>query len=141
MRVKSINFLGPIDDIEDVYNCTMDVSVTLENGLSYVVVVGTPKSVLTLMANEKSDFLSPGNPIIFLKRVTREAVEEAINAYAEENEAYRLKHYSAKLDTKTLDVLINRYFARDKFLDDLLDKGESIDIENYDLIDFIQKDS
>ena len=37
----------------------MDVSVNLENGRNYVVVVGTPKNLLRLMENEKSDFLSP----------------------------------------------------------------------------------
>ena len=50
---------------------------------------------------------------------------------------FSLKFYSAELDTKTLDVLKNRSIARDKFLDHLIEKGESIDdIENYDLIDF-----
>ena len=60
---------------------------------------------------------------------------ETIQAYAEDD-AYCLKFYSAELDTKTLDVLKDRSIARDKLLDDLLDKGQSIDIENYDLIDF-----
>ena len=113
----------------------MDVSVKLENGRTYVVVVGTPKNLLRLMENEKSDFLSPGDPIVIVKKMTKEVVEEAIQAYAEDD-AYCLKFYSAELDTKTLDVLKNRSIARDKLLDDLLEKGESIDIENYDLIDF-----
>ena len=37
---------------------------------------------------------------------------------------------------ETLYVLKNRTIARDKLLNDLLEKSESIDIENYDLIDF-----
>jgi hypothetical protein len=113
----------------------MDVSVNLENGRNYVLVVGTPKNLLRLMENEKSDFLSPGDPIVIVKKMTKEVVEEAIKAYAEDD-AYYLKFYSAELDTKTLDVLKDRSIARDKLLDDLLEKGESIDIENYDLIDF-----
>lgn len=67
--------------------------------------------------------------------MTKEVVEEAIKAYAEDD-AYCLKFYPAELDTKTLDGLKNRSIARDKLLDDLLEKGESTDIENYDLIDF-----
>jgi hypothetical protein len=59
MRVESIDFLGPIEDIEDIFDDNMDVSVTLENGLNYLLVVGTPKNLLKLMENEKSDFLSP----------------------------------------------------------------------------------
>ncbi len=53
-----------------------------------------------------------------------------------DDDAYYLKFYAVELDTKTLDVLKDRSIARDKFLDDLLEKGESIDIENYDLINF-----
>ena len=87
------------------------------------------------MENEKSDFLSPGDPIVIVKKMTKEVIEQAIRAYAEDD-AYCLKFYSAELDTKTLDVLKDRSIARDKLLDDLLDKGQSIDIENYDLIDF-----
>lgn len=119
MRVESINFLGPIEDIDDIFDYNMDVSVNLENGQNYVVVVGTPKNLLRLMENEKSDFLSPGDPIVIVKKMTKEVVEEAIQAYAEDD-AYCLKFYSAELDTKTLDVLKNRFIARDKLLDDLL---------------------
>ncbi|HEX7358079.1 MAG TPA: hypothetical protein VF270_10250 [Ignavibacteriaceae bacterium] len=135
MRVESINFLGPIEDIDDIFDYNMDVSVNLENGRNYVVVVGTPKNLLRLMENEKSNFLSPGDPIVIVQRMTKEVIEEAIQAYAEDD-AYFLKLYAAHLDTKTLDVLKDRSIARYKLLDDLLEKGESIDIENYDLIDF-----
>ena len=135
MRVESISFLSNLEDIDDIFDYNMDVSVNLENGRNYVVVVGTPKNLLRLMENEKSDFLSPGDPIIIVKKMTKEVVEEAIKAYAEDD-AYCLKFYSAELDSKTLDVLKDRSIARDKLLDDLLEKGESIDIENYDLIDF-----
>ena len=88
------------------------------------------------MENEKSDFLSPGDPIGIVKKMTKEVVEQAIQAYAADD-AYCLKFYSAELDTKSLDVLKDRSIARNKFLDHLIEKGESIDnIENYDLIDF-----
>jgi len=139
MRVESINFLGPSEDIDDIFDDNMDVSVNLENGRNYVVIVGTPKNLLRLMENEKSNFLSPGDPIVIVKKMTKEVVEEAIQAYAENN-GYYLKFYAAELDTKTLDVLKDRSIARDKLLDDLLEKGESIDIENYDLIDFDRND-
>lgn len=135
MRVESINFLSSLEDIDDIFDDNIDVSVNLENGKNYVVVVGTPKNLLTLMENEKSDFLSPGDPIVIVKKMTKEVIEEAIKAYADKD-GYFLKFYSAELDTKTLDVLKDRDIARDKHLDDLLEKGESIDIENYDLIDF-----
>lgn len=91
--------------------------------------MGTPINLLKLMENEKSDFLSSGDPIVIVKKMTKEIIEQAIKAYAKDD-AYYLKFYSAELDTKTLDVLNERSIARDKFLDDLLEKGQSIDIEN-----------
>ena len=135
MKVESITFLSDLKDVKDIFDDNMDVSVKLENGRNYVLVVGTPKNLLRLMENEKSDFLSPGDPIVIVKKMTKEVIEQAIKAYAEDD-AYCLKFYSAELDTKTLDVLKDRSIARDKLLDDLLDQGQSIDIENYDLIDF-----
>ena len=135
MKVESITFLSDLKDVKDIFDDNMDVSVKLENGRNYVLVVGTPKNLLRLMENEKSDFLSPGDPIIIVKKMTKEVIEQAIKAYAEDS-AYYLKFYSAALDTKTLDILKDRSIARYKLLDDLLDQGESIDIENYDLIDF-----
>jgi hypothetical protein len=130
IKIKSIDFLSSIEDIDDIFDDNMDVSVDLENGRNYVVVVGTPKNLLKLMENEKSNFLSPGDPIIIVKKMTKEVVEEAIKAYVDDDDAYYLKFYAAELDIKTLNVLKDRYIARDKFLDDLLEKGESIDIEN-----------
>lgn len=135
MRVKSIEFLSSFEDILDPFDCNLDAIVTLEDDLDYIIIIGTAKNLLTLMNNEKSDFLSPGDPIVIVRKMTKEIAEKAVRAYAEDN-AYYLKFYAASLDTKTLDVLKNRCIARHKLLIDLSDKGESINIDNYDLIDF-----
>jgi hypothetical protein len=135
MKIETITFFTDLEDIEDIFDYNMDMAVQLEDGHKYIVVVATQKNLLTLMDNEKSDFLSPGDPMIIVRKFTKEVVQKAIEAYAK-NQAYYLKFYAADLDIKTLNVLNDRYIARSKFLDDLLEKGESIDIENYDLIDF-----
>jgi hypothetical protein len=124
MKVESITFLSDLKDVEDIFDDNMDVAVKLDDG-----------NLLTLMNNEKSDFLSPGDPMIIVRKLTKKVVEEAIEVYAENN-GYYLKFYAAHFDIKTLNVLKDRKVARSKLLDDLLEKGESIDIENYDLIDF-----
>ena len=85
--------------------------------------------------NSKSDFLSPGDPIVIVKKITKEVIEQAIKAYPEDS-AYYLKFSAADFDTKTLDVLKDCSISRGKLFMDLLDKGQSIDVENYDLIDF-----
>ena len=135
MKIESITFFSDFRNGEDSFDDNMDVAVKLDDGHTYLVVVATQKNLLTLMDNEKSDFLSPGEPMIIVRKLTKEVVEKAIEAYAE-NDAYYLKFYAADFDVKTLNVLNDRYIARSKFLDDLLEKDESIDIENYDLIDF-----
>lgn len=56
------------------------------------------------MDYEKNDFLSPGDPMIVVKKLTKEVVEKVIEAYAE-GDAYYLKFYAAYLDVKTLNVL------------------------------------
>jgi hypothetical protein len=138
MKIESIEILS---EVENIFDDNVDVAVKLEDQHTYVVVVATQKNLLTLMDYEKSDFLSAGDPMIIVKKLTKEVIQKAIEAYAEDD-AYHLKLYAADLDIKTLDVLKNRYIARSKFIDHLLDNNESIDIENYDLIDFnINNDS
>ena len=46
MKIESINFLSSIEDIDNIFDDNMDVSVNLENGRNYVVVGGTPKNLL-----------------------------------------------------------------------------------------------
>jgi hypothetical protein len=90
MKVKSINFLSFIEDIDDISDDNIDVSVNLENGQNYVVVVGTPKNLVKLMKNEKSNFLSPGDPIVIVKKMAKEVVEEVIKAYADGNILFKV---------------------------------------------------
>ena len=135
MKVESITFLSDLKDVRDIFDDNVDVAVKLDDGHEYILVVATQKNLLILMNNEKSDFISPGDPMIIVRKLTKEVVKDAIQVYAENN-GYYLKFYAAHFDIKTLNVLKDRKVARSKLLDDLLEKGESIDIENYDLIDF-----
>jgi hypothetical protein len=121
------------------YYDNVNVSVELEDRHNYILVVGTQKNIATLMNNENSGFLSPGDPMIIVRELNKENIEKAIKAYTE-GEGYYLKFYAAQFDIKTLNVLKERTVASSKLLDDLLEKGESIDIENYDMIDFDRND-
>lgn len=132
MKYESIDFLG---EVEDIFDANIDVNVKLDNGHSYILVVATQKNLLTLMNNEKSDFLSPGDPMIIVRKLTKEVVEKAIEAYAED-EGYYLKLYGTQFDIKTLNELKEQQVAESKWLDDdddLLENDDSIDIKNSDL--------
>lgn len=74
MIVESINFLRLIEDIDDIFKYNMDVFINLENDQNYLVVVKTPKNLLKLMTNGKSDFLSPRDPIVIVNRMIKKFV-------------------------------------------------------------------
>ncbi len=63
MKVESITFLSDLKDIKDIFDDNIDVSVNLENGRNYVLVVGTPKNLLRLIDNEKVIFYLPEIPL------------------------------------------------------------------------------
>ena len=77
-------------NVKDVFDNNTDVVVKLDDGHEYVVVVATQKDLLTLMDNERSDFRFPGDPMIIVKKMTKEVVEEVIKSYAEGDAYYLL---------------------------------------------------
>ena len=123
MKVQKIEILSDLlYDLKDIEDYNSDVLVELENGQDYIVVVATPKNLLSLMNNEKSDFLSPGDPMIVVKQFTKEIIEKTIQAYAADD-AYWLKFYTSDINVKILDAI-------------KIDKGEEAILENLKLSDF-----
>jgi len=107
MIVKKISFPAPLEDVEDVYDDNLDVFVDLENGLNSTVVVATPKNLMYLMKKENSNFLSPGEPMIIVRKLTMEIIQEAIQAYAEDEDVYWLKlhHFASSIGLDRFDKL------------------------------------
>jgi len=107
MRVKKISFPIPLTNIEDIYDDNIDVFVDLENGRSYTVIVGTYKNILSLLNQENSNFLPPGEPIIMVRKLTMEVIEEAIEAYAKHRDGYWLKlhHFASFIEPTIFDKL------------------------------------
>jgi hypothetical protein len=69
MRIENITFFGNLEDVTDIFDYNMDIAVKLEDGHEYVVVVATQKNLLSLMDNERSNFLSPGDPMIIVRKI------------------------------------------------------------------------
>lgn len=123
MKVQKIEILSDLSyDLKDIEDYNSDVLVELENGQKYIVVVATPKNLLSLINNEKSDFLSPGDPMIIVKQFTEEIIEKTIQSYAA-SDAYWLKFYASHINVKILDAI-------------KIDKGEKAILENLKLSDF-----
>lgn len=89
MLVKKISFVRPtlLKEIPDIEDYNLDVFVELKDGYTYTVVIATAKNIVSLMNNEKTNFSEPGDPFIIVKKLTKEIIEEAVKAYAE-NDAY-----------------------------------------------------
>jgi len=121
MKVKEISFPIPLKDVEDIYNDNIDVFVDLENGRSYTVIVGTYQNVLSLLNQENSNFLTPGEPMIIVRKLTMEVIEEAIQAYATCGDAHWLKlyHFAPFIEPSMFDTLEKSEDARFIELDEL----------------------
>jgi hypothetical protein len=111
MLVKKISFIPPnlLEEIEDIEDYNADVLVELEDGYNYtyVVVVATIKNIESLMDKEKKNFSDPGDPFIIVRKMTKEIITEAIQAYAENDDAYWLKayHFVGDIDTGVFNKL------------------------------------
>ena len=120
MLIKSISFPTYLEDITDIENSNIDVFVELEDGYTYTVVVATAKNIESLMDKEKMNYFEPGYPFIIVKKLTKEIISEAIEAYASD-EAYWLKlyHFAGEIDTAVFNQLQAEHMEYLKELDEL----------------------
>ena len=114
-----------LSQIEDVYNSNIEVFVTLQDGFSLTIIVGTPKNLQSLMEEKKVNFYGPGLPWIIVRKLTIEIIEEAIYAYMEAHpDAYWLKlfHFATNIDIAVFNQLqaqaIQKFEAFDKETND-----------------------
>jgi hypothetical protein len=110
---KNSTFLIDIDEsylneIDDVYNANIEVFVTLEDGFTLVIIVGTPQNLKYIMEKKKQNFYEPGLPWIVVRKLTKEIIEEAIRAYmAYSPDGYWLKlcHFAMDIDITVFNKL------------------------------------
>ena len=88
--------------IEDIYNSNIEVFVTLEDGFTLTIIVGTPKNLEYLMEKDKVNFYGPGLPWIIVQKLTTEIIHEAVEAYMN----YRPDGYWLKLYHFATDIPI-----------------------------------
>ena len=122
MLIKSISFPSSLEDITDIEDDNIDVFVKLEDDYDYIYtfVVATAKNIESLMDKEKMNYFEPGHPFIIVKKLTKEIIFEAIQAYASD-EAYWLKlyHFAEKVDTAIFNQLQAEHMDYLKELDEL----------------------
>jgi len=121
MLIKSISFPTYLEDIMNIENSNIDVFVELEDAYTgSCTVVATAKNIESLMDKEKMNYFEPGHPFIIVKKLTKEIITEAIEAYAS-NDAYWLKvyHFAVKFDTAVFNQLQTEHIEYLKELDEL----------------------
>lgn len=106
MLIKNISFPTYLEDITDIENSNIDVFVELEDNYTYTVVVATSKNIESLMDKDKMNYFEPGSPFIIVKKLTKEIITEAIQAYASDDAYWlRLYHFAGKIDTAVFNKL------------------------------------
>lgn len=81
MLIKSIRFEPELEDIEKRDDDNVDAIIELNDEYEYIVPVITHKNILSLINNERSDFLFPMDPMIIVKELSMDNIERAIKAY------------------------------------------------------------
>ena len=103
MLIKNIRIL---DEIIDIENDSIDVCVDSEDGYTFTVSIVTMKYLLQKMDQENSNFVSPNEMPIIVKKLTKEIIEETLKKYAEDD-AYWLKlyHFAGNINPTVFDGL------------------------------------
>jgi len=102
-KIKEIQFL---DEVKDINNENIDVEIEFENDSSYTIIVRTLDDLVEEMLQEGTNFIKPSTPEIVVKELTKKTVNEAIEAYAED-EGYWLKlcQFGDELDISVFNKL------------------------------------
>jgi hypothetical protein len=82
-EIRSIEYLSLWDEI-DPENDNLDVHVALVDGREFTFTVATPNNLFWCMDNEGIDYFF-GEPMLFVKRLTRENIESAVRAILTED--------------------------------------------------------
>lgn len=89
--IKKIRYLSELAECNPE-NDNIDVHVVLHDGREFTFLVATPNNIFWCMENEGLDYYF-GDPIVFVKRLSRENIEEALKAIVAENGGKWLKVY------------------------------------------------
>jgi hypothetical protein len=84
--------VSPLEDV-DPEDDNLDVHFRLADGRVYSLVVGTPKNIYRCMANEQIEYFL-GIPFLFVSRLDRAHIEEAVRALLSEDNGRWLDVYS-----------------------------------------------
>ncbi|MFJ7662279.1 hypothetical protein ACIQXW_07750 [Lysinibacillus sp. NPDC097162] len=109
MDIIRVEFPTPLSDIKNIEDDNIDVFIELEDGMTYTLVITTPKNLYTLMRNEKISYIPAGPSFVIVESLTEKNIIDVIKTYVV-NEAYWLKlnFISGELDINLLDKKVQQ---------------------------------
>lgn len=83
--MKVINIRIPYNLEETtIENENVDVFVDTDEGYTYNLSFATTRHIQFLMDKEREEYFGPSYPFIIVNKLTREIIEQAVKAFAEE---------------------------------------------------------
>jgi hypothetical protein len=93
MHIEHIDFLSDLADCNPE-NDNIDVNVVLTDGREFTFTIATPNNIFWCMDNENVNYFF-GSPMIFVKRLTRESIEEVVSRIVTEDDGRWLEVYGS----------------------------------------------
>ena len=93
MKIASITYLSELAECNPE-NDNLDVHVLLDDGREFTFTVGTPNNIFWCMENEGIGYFF-GEPILFVKNLTKENIERALESIVAEDGGRWLSTYGS----------------------------------------------
>ena len=143
IEIKKIRIPNGWNDLDSERH-SLDVFVDTEDGYTYILSVATTKHIEFLMNREKTNYYGPSYAFIVVKDLTKEIIEETINAYAKESGGYWLKMYHfagnvAYIDDSLFEELKAEDIEREKEWDESIGLDKLIRLSKSGKLDELTK--
>jgi len=83
MKIAAINYLSDLSECNPG-NDNLDVHIVLDDGREFTFTVATPNNISWCMENEGTDYFF-GDPTVFVKNLTKENIEKAMERIVAED--------------------------------------------------------
>lgn len=137
MKVKRINLQHDLKSCQSIENEKIDVSVELDNGNRYLVVMATVRNMEYVMKKTKSNYYPPGSPVILVSELTEKVIVDAVLAYTEDDGYWLKLYHFAKNIPKTMFNELEKLEIEARKLEELreLDESDTLLTKLYEMSD------
>lgn len=93
VKIANINYLSELAECNPE-NDNLDLHILLDDGREFTFTVATPNNIFWCMENEGTDYFF-GEPVVFVKNLTKENIERALEKIVTENGGRWLSLYGS----------------------------------------------